>query len=351
MKKLKVVQIGCGKMSQYSMRYVFEKGGEIVAGFDVNEERIGNDISTIIGGEEKGAKVYNVSDLAEKLKELKPDVAMVTTMSLLNDIYDVFKVCAECSVNAISICEEAFYPQNSNPKKWAELNELAIKNNVTLTGTGYQDFSWGTLVSSICGTTHTIKKIKGKSSYNVEDYGLALAKGHGAGLTLEEFDKEIASADRMTEEERKAIIESGEFAPSYMWSVNGWLCSKLGLTVTSQEQKCVPQTHEKELHSTTLNMTIKKGDATGMSAVVTTYTAEGIVLETECIGKVYSAEEFDQNEWTVEGEPTTTVVINKPATVEMTCASLVNRLNDVVNAPAGFVTTDKLDDLKFKLKI
>ena len=31
----KVVQIGCGKMSLYTMRYVMEKGGKIVAGFDI----------------------------------------------------------------------------------------------------------------------------------------------------------------------------------------------------------------------------------------------------------------------------------------------------------------------------
>ena len=57
-------------------------------------------------------------------------------------------------------------------------------------------------------------------------------------------------------------------------------------------------------------MTVKAGDATGMSAVVTTETEEGITIESECIGKVYSKDDFDKNEWTIIGEPETTLVKN-----------------------------------------
>lgn len=98
-------------------------------------------------------------------------------------------------------------------------------------------------------------------------------------------------------------------------------------------------------------MTVKKGMATGMSAVVTTETEEGIIIESECIGKVYSSEDFDKNEWTVEGEPNTTLVISRPSTVELTCATVVNRLPDVIAAEPGYVTTDKMGELNFKLKI
>lgn len=73
-----------------------------------------------------------------------------------------------------------------------------------------------------------------------------------------------------------------------MWNVNGWLCSKLGLTVERQTQKTVPQTYKEDIYSSTLGMTVKAGDATGMSAIVTTTTKEGITIESECIGKVYS---------------------------------------------------------------
>ena len=98
-------------------------------------------------------------------------------------------------------------------------------------------------------------------------------------------------------------------------------------------------------------MVVKKGRATGMSAVVTTETKEGVVIESECIGKVYASDEFDSNAWTVEGEPETTVVINKPATVEMTCASVVNRIPDVMKAEAGFVPTSRMGAITFKSKI
>jgi len=240
---------------------------------------------------------------------------------------------------------------NSSPKMTKAIDKVAKKNNCTITGSGYQDVSWGSLITALTGTTQKIVKIKGSSSYNVEDYGIALAEAHGAGLTLEEFDKQVAAADRMSEKKRQAIIEKGEFNPSYMWNVNGWLAEYLGLHVTGQTQKCVPQVAKKNLTSSTLGMVVKKGMATGMSAVVTTTTKEGVVIESECIGKVYAPDEFDSNTWTVEGEPTTTVTVNRPATVEMTCASIVNRIPDLIKAPAGYVPTCRMGDITYKAKI
>ena len=349
--KVKVVQYGAGKMSVYTMRYVYEKGGEIVGAIDVNPDVIGKDIGEIMGTENKGVKVVALEEAEKMMQETKPDIAIVTTMSLFSDVEDALMLCAKLGINAITTCEEAFYPANSNPVATKKIDEMARQTGCTITGSGYQDIYWGQLVSSIAGSTQTIKKIKGSSSYNVEDYGIALAQAHGAGLTLEEFDKQVASVDRISDEERQEIINKGEYLPSYMWNVNGWLCEKLGLTVKSQTQKTVPQTYSEDIYSETLGMTVKAGDATGMSAVVTTETEEGITLETQCIGKVYSKDDFDKNEWTIEGEPTTTLVINRPSTVELTCASVVNRIPDVIAAKPGYLPTEQIGELNFKLSI
>ena len=349
-RKVKVVQYGTGKMAVYTMRYVYEKGGEIVGAIDINPDVIGKDIGDIMGTDKKNIKVTDAKDAESLLKEVKPDIVIVTTMSLLKDIEEAFMLCAKLGINAISTCEEAFYPFNSNPVLADKIDKLAKENGCTITGSGYQDVYWGELISAIAGSTHKITKIKGSSSYNVEDYGIALARAHGAGLTLDEFDKQIASVDRVSDEERQSIIQKGEYSPSYMWTVNGWLCSKLGLTPISQSQKCIPQTYKEDIDSSTLGMTVKAGDATGMSAVVTTNTKEGIILETQCIGKVYSKEDFDKNEWTIEGEPNTTIVVSRPNTVELTCATIVNRIPDVINGAPGYVSTDKLDELKYLVK-
>ncbi len=349
-RKVRVVQFGTGKMAVYTMRYVYEKGGEIVGAIDVNPNVIGKDIGEVMNTENKGVRVTSLEDAETMLKEVKPDIAIVTTMSLIADVQDSLMLCAKLGINAITTCEEAFYPQNSNPAITKALDEMAKQTGCTITGSGYQDIYWGQLISSIAGSTQKITKIKGSSSYNVEDYGIALAEAHGSGLTLEEFDKQIASADKISDEERQKVIESGNYLPSYMWNVNGWLCSKLGLTVENQTQKTVPQTYKEDIYSQTLGVTVKAGDSTGMSAVVTTTTKEGITIESECIGKVYSKEDYDKNEWTIYGEPDTTIVVARPATVELTCGSVVNRIPDVINSTSGYVTTEKLGELQYRVK-
>lgn len=351
MEKVKAVQYGVGKMSLFTMRYMLEKGIEIVGAIDVNPDIIGKDIGEILGQENLGVVVSDAKDASNVLDTAKPDICVVTTRSLISELDEPLTLCASKGINAITTCEEAFFPMNSNPTFTKRIDELAKSHNCTITGSGYQDIYWGQLISSIAGSTQKITKIKGSSSYNVEEYGLALAEAHGAGLTLAEFDEKIASIDKIPDDQRKAVIEKGEYMPSYMWNVNGWLCAKLGLTVKSQTQKCVPQTNKEDIYSSTLNMTIKAGDATGMSAVVTTETEEGITIESECIGKVYNKEEFDKNVWTVEGEPTTTITVEKPSTVELTCATIVNRIPDVIASKAGYIPTEEFGELTFKKSI
>ena len=122
---VKFVQYGCGKMSKYTMRYAIERGYELVGAVDVNEDIIGKDVSTILGGDDVGVKITAANDAKSMLENVKPDICIVTTMSLMNDLKDALLMCAELGINAITTCEEAFYPQNSNPNSFNKIDEMA----------------------------------------------------------------------------------------------------------------------------------------------------------------------------------------------------------------------------------
>ena len=50
------------------------------------------------------------------------------------------------------------------------------------------------------------------------------------------------------------------------------------------------------------------------------------------------------------GVPNGEIIVRKPATVEQTCAIIVNRIPDVINAEPGYVTTSRMPVLKYRIK-
>ena len=137
------------------------------------------------------------------------------------------------------------------------------------------------------------------------------------------------------------------FELSYVWTSSESLCKKLGLTVKSISKKHVPCVADHDIYSDTLEMDNKKGRCIGMSAVVTIVSMQRITIEEETIGNVNKKGDGDMCDWKITGELDTEFHVIKPATVEHTCATVVNRIPSLLNAPAIFVSCDQLDEVKY----
>jgi 4-hydroxy-tetrahydrodipicolinate reductase len=332
MRRIKAIVYGVGAMNSIATRMMLEKGVDIVGALARSPEKVGRDVGDVAGlGVQTGVLIDD--DPERVLASRQADIAVIAVASYMSDMYEHLRLCAEHGVNAITISEEALYPWNTAPMATAELDRLARRNGVTLTGTGHQDVYWVNLVSMVLATAHRIETVTGRASWNVDDFGPEVAKDQRVDTTVEDFDTWLAEADR---------------PPSFGRNTLGALVSDLGLSVVEESSTTRPEVADQPVASESLGLTVAPGRVIGFTDVDTVSTHQQITMTFEMTGRLYLPNEADINDWTVTGEPE--LHLSNPAvpTQTTTCTQLVNRIPDVINAPPGFITIEKLPRPRYR---
>jgi len=319
-------------MGSIATRLMLENGVDIVGAIARSPEKVGRDLGDVAGlGFQTNVVVED--DAQRVLAGRAADIAVVTVSSYMTDMFDHLRVCAESGVNAVTLSEEALYPWNTSPAETARLDKLAKANGVTITGTGHQDVYWLNLVSLMMGTAHRISSVVGRASWNVDDYGPEVARDQRVGDTPEEFNRFLKDADR---------------PPTFGRNTLDALVADTGLRVAAIENSTRPEIAGTDMQCHTLGLTVPAGRVIGFTDIDTIRTVEGLTFTFEMTGSVYKHGQGDINDWEIHGEPNLRVVNPIVPTQMTTCTQLVNRIPDVINAAPGFVTVDRLPQLKYR---
>ena len=133
-----------------------------------------------------------------------------------------------------------------------------------------------------------------------------------------------------------------------MWNVNGWLASKLNLRILKSTQKRKPVITKVPIYSNGLKRIINVGQVIGTNTIVESETKEGIKISSSTVGKIFSKNTKAKTKWCLYGDPHVNISLTSLNASKLTASITVNRIPDVINARAGFVTTDKIGELIYR---
>jgi 2,4-diaminopentanoate dehydrogenase len=186
--QIKVIQIGLGPLGQKVVKCMHErKEISIVAAIDKSIDIIGKDLGEICGiGRKIGIKVEK--DIS--IKDIRPDVAIITTISSIKDMVSQIEELVNYGVNVVSSCEELTFPWRTFPELSKRMDELAKKNKVAVMGTGVNPgFLMDFLPIVMTGICEYVEEIKIYRYQDASIRRIPFQKKVGVGLTIDEFEK------------------------------------------------------------------------------------------------------------------------------------------------------------------
>lgn len=330
-KKPRIIIVGTGQYGLTVARIALKKGWPIVGAVNRAGGKVGQDLGRLLGlSNDLGIVVQDCETV--DYSKMRADIAVVVATDFLETNLANYRRIMSAGINVVCHGTESYYPYGVNPKLASEIDTLAQTNNVTFTGTGIWDMSriWsGILVAAPCTELNSLFH---RSVTDADRLGEALSRMLGVGLTVEEFEKQMANI-------------FGEREGLYL-TVPHQVLVALGYNVVKTTERREPVCFDEPIYSRSQQRIIEPGLCVGFRMAVEAATEEGVTSRADIEIRVLRQGEVEHMCWTVDGAPASKVTVERDDSVHASAASLFNRILDVIAAPPGVQEIYKLGIMK-----
>lgn len=317
---------GIGRYGTDIVRMATQKGWKIVAAYNRAGPKVGQDVGRLAGLDTDLGVIVQDCDLAD-YSALDADIAIVATTDRLADNMEIFERLLPAGVNVLSHNTESYLPWAVDPELAGRVHQMATDAGVTFTGGGIWDMSriWsGILAAAPCIDIESLHH-QSRTNLGVSERVGALA---GIGFTHERFQEELI-------DQRGPIGELYKLIP---WHVT----HALGYEVADVVERREPVVFDTPAYAAGIGRDIPAGEPAGLRILVDVSTAEGVTAHAHIELRVCAEGEDDFMRWRVEGEPGSTIHVDRQVGPPGSATSLINRVHDVIAAPPGICEVHKL---------
>lgn len=319
---------GVGRYGTDVVRMATAKGWPVVAAYNRAGPKVGQDVGRLAGLDRDLGVVVEDCDAADysSLGD-RADLAVVATTDRLAENLPCLERLLPAGVNVLSHNTESYLPRAADPELAGRIHDLAMRAGVTFTGSGIWDMSriWsGILAAAPCTDITSLHHVS-RTNLGVSGTVAPLA---GIGFDRERFQEELV--------DRRGPV--GELYRLIPWQVT----EALGFEVTGCVERREPVLLDEPIHAAGLRRDIPAGEPAGLRILVDVTTAEGVTAHAHIELRAVEPGEQDFMRWRVEGEPGSTVHVDRQIGPPGSATSLINRVRDVIAAPPGIQEVHRL---------
>tara|TARA_B110000977_G_scaffold200639_1_gene291916 strand:+ start:1311 stop:2306 length:996 start_codon:yes stop_codon:yes gene_type:complete len=319
---IKVLQIGFGPLGILVTKYIAKKYKiKTVAVVDKKNSLKGKSLHELSNELPAEKFVYNSVEDALNTLSLKPDVAIITTVSSLEKLIPQIKEVAKFGIPVVSTCEELSYPWALQPELSKQLDNICKKYNIACLGTGVNPgFLMDYLPSVMSSVCKDIDHISVERVQDASQRRIPFQQKIGAGLDLNTFKaKELEGVLRHVGLKESVYL----------------LANSIGLSLDNVTESLDPVIAEKDVSTAAIK--VKKGDARGVEQIAHGYV-NGI-CKIKMHFKAAIGEERSYDKITIKGIPSFSSEIDGGVNGDIsTCAITINSIKSILKAKPGLHT-------------